>query len=278
MKNHKPLLFLLIAFGWSWINWSIGLYFLSDGVNDETISQFVKYFFIGVYGPVIGAIITAAYFGGLEETLALLKKLFIWKYPAFNYLFVFALPLLFLGSGIVLYALFIDSPGSFEKQTVLTIPLLLLRSLYAGPLGEELGWRGFLLPELQKNNSAINSSIIVGFIHFSWHLPLFWAPFGTLLSGQPFSLLLLSTYIVLVICWSCAQTWLVNNSKGSVLIAILFHLFVNAGIVLLFFPEIYSDASRAKTVYYLSSVVTIPFTILLCLKTKLVSKSVPLHD
>lgn len=208
MKNNRSLFFLLLSFGWSWINWSIGLHFLSGGMNDETISQFVKYFFIGVYGPVIGAIITTAYFGGLDETLALLRKLFIWKYPVSNYLFVFALPLLFLGSGIVVYVLFIDSPGGFEKQAVLTIPLLLWRSLYAGPLGEELGWRGFLLPELQKNNSAIKSSIIVGFIHFSWHLPLFWAPFGTLVSGQPFfassPLHLFSAGDLLVMCTDMA--------------------------------------------------------------------------
>jgi len=274
VKNNRSFSFLLIAFGWSWINWSIGLYFLSGGINNETISQFVKFFFIGVYGPAIGAIITTAYFGGLAETLTLLKKLFIWKYPVFNYFVVFALPLLFLGSGIVLYALLFDNPGVFEKQAVLTIPLILLQSLYAGPLGEELGWRGLLLPELQKNNSAIKSSVIVGFMHFSWHLPLFWAPFGTLLSGQPFSALLTFTYLVLVICWSCTQTWLVNNSKGSVLIAILFHLFVNAGIALLFFPKINSDANHAKTVYYLSSFVTIPFTVLLYLKTKLVKKNV----
>jgi len=271
MKNHKSLLFLLITFGWSWINWFIGLCFLSDGINDETINQFIKYFFVGVYGPFIGAIITTLYFGSFKETLGLLKRLFIWKVPLYNFLIVIVLPLVFLGSWIGLYTLFIGSPGVFENK-FLAIPAVLLNSVYIGPLGEELGWRGFLLPELQKNNSAIKSALMVGIIHFSWHIPLFWAPFGALVSGQPFSILLLLTYLVLVICWSGIQTWLVNNSSGSVLIAILFHLFINAGIALLFFPELYTDADRSKTVYYLSSVVTIPFTVYLGLKTKLNSK------
>jgi uncharacterized protein len=273
MKNRRTIIFLLLAFGWSWINWSIALYFLSDGINDESIGQFVKYFFIGVYGPVISAIVTTMYFGGLSAVMVLFKKIFIWKFPAFNYLAAFLLPIIFLGSGIALYALFIGSPGDIGEQAALVIPLTLWRSLFAGPLGEELGWRGFLLPELQKDNSAIKSSIIVGFIHCIWHLPLFWAPFGALPSGQPFSLFLVFMYLVLVICWSCIQTWFVNNSKGSVLIAILFHLFINVGIVLMFFPEIYTDANSAKLVYYLSSVLTIPFTIFLCMKTKLISKS-----
>lgn len=263
---------MLLAFGWSWINWFIGLYFLSAGINDESIDHFVRYFFIGVYGPVIASIITTLTFGGLSETFALFKKIFIWKFPVFNYLAAFILPLLFLGSGIALYSLFIGSPGNIGEQAALAIPFTLWRALFAGPLGEELGWRGFLLPELQENNSAIKSSVILGAIHCVWHLPLFWAPFGSLPSGQPFSALLLITYLVLVICWSCVQTWLVNSSKGSVLIAILFHLFINVGIVLIFFPEIYTDANKAKLVYYLSTVLTIPFTIFLCVKTKLNSR------
>lgn len=273
MKNPKSLLFLLVTFGWSWINWFLGLYFLSDGINDEAIHRFIKYFFVGVYGPFIGAIVTTIYFDSLKGILELLKKLFIWKIPLYNFLVAIGLPLLFLASGIALYALFIGSPGVFENK-FLAIPAVLLNSVYIGPLGEELGWRGFLLPELQKNNSAINSALIVGFIHFSWHLPLFWAPFGALVSGQPLSILLVLTYLLLVICWSGIQTWLFNNSNGSVLIAILFHLFINAGIVLLFFPELYTDAYRSKTVYYLSSVVTIAFTVYLGFKTKLNSKVV----
>ena len=248
----------------------VGLYFLSDGITDKTIQQFIKYFFVGVYGPFIGAIITTIYFGGFKETLRLLKKLFIWKIPLTCFLAVIVLPLLFLAGGLAFYSLFIGSPGVFENK-VLVIPAVLLNSVYIGPLGEELGWRGFLLPEFQKNNSAIKSALIVGFIHFSWHIPLFWAPFGALVSGQPFSLLFVLIYLVLVICWSCIQTWLVNNSEGSVLIAILFHLFINAGIVLLFFPEIYTDPDRSKAVYYLSSIVTIPFTAFLAFKTKLIS-------
>jgi membrane protease YdiL (CAAX protease family) len=270
MKNRKSLCFLLVTFVWSWTSWFIGLHLLSGGINDETIKQFTKYFFIGVYGPFIGAIVSTLYIGGVKETFELLKKLFIWQVPWYDYLIIIGLPLFFLASGIGLYALFIGSPGLVENKLPI-VPMVLLNSIYIGPLGEELGWRGVLLPEIQKNYSAIVSALVVGFIHFSWHIPLFWAPFGALVSGQPLSFLSVLTYLVLVICWSAIQTWLVNNSNGSVLIAILFHLFINAGIILLFFPEIYTDPYRSKTVYYLSTVVTIPFTIYLAFKTKLYS-------
>jgi len=39
-------------------------------------------------------------------------------------------------------------------------------------LGEELGWRGFLVPELAKITSFTNVALISGVIWAAWHLPL----------------------------------------------------------------------------------------------------------
>ncbi len=41
--------------------------------------------------------------------------------------------------------------------------LLLFKTLLSGPLGEELGWRGFALMELQEKYSPLKASIIIGF-------------------------------------------------------------------------------------------------------------------
>ncbi|MFO1442237.1 CPBP family intramembrane metalloprotease [Bacillus sp. Bva_UNVM-123] len=47
-----------------------------------------------------------------------------------------------------------------------------LKNLLSGPLGEEIGWRGFALMELQKRHSPLKSSIILGFWWGMWHLPI----------------------------------------------------------------------------------------------------------
>lgn len=47
-----------------------------------------------------------------------------------------------------------------------------LKNLLSGPLGEELGWRGFALMELQKKHSPLKASIIIGFWWGVWHLPI----------------------------------------------------------------------------------------------------------
>ena len=161
---------------------------------------------------------------------------------------------------------FIGEIGGFDNMAYLSIPTILLAGLYAGPLGEELGWRGFLLPEFQKRYSNLKSAIIIGLIWFIWHIPLWWAPFGTLVSGEPISLIPVITYFTMLICLSIIITWLVINSKGSVLIAILFHLSINAGIALLFYPELNMDF---KKVHLLSSVGMLIFTGFLIVKNKL---------
>jgi hypothetical protein len=191
---------------------------------------------------------------------------FIWKIPFKNYLYIILLPIIFVIIGILCYKIFIGDIGSFDIAAFLSIPTVLWAGFYAGPLGEELGWRGFLLPELQKKHTNLKSAIIIGVIWFIWHIPLWWAPFGTLISGESISFLPIITYFLMLMCLSIIITWLVINSRGSVLVAILFHLSINAGIALLFFPELNVDF---KKVHLLSSIGMIIFTGILIAKNKL---------
>jgi membrane protease YdiL (CAAX protease family) len=266
MNRKKLFVFLILTFLWSWILWIIGLNYLSDGINQESIGNFLIFFFAGVYGPTISGIITTLFFDGLIGVFELIKKLFIWKVPLKYYVYLILLPLIFVIIGIALYSQFIGEIGGFDKLAYLSIPTILLAGLYAGPLGEELGWRGFLLSEFQKKYSNLKSAIIIGFIWFIWHIPLWWAPFGTLVSGEPISLIPVITYFTMLICLSIIITWLVINSKGSVLIAILFHLSINAGIALLFYPELNMDF---KKVHLLSSIGMLIFTGFLIVNNKL---------
>ncbi|GAB6616840.1 MULTISPECIES: CPBP family intramembrane glutamic endopeptidase [Bacillus] len=47
-----------------------------------------------------------------------------------------------------------------------------VKNFLAGPLGEELGWRGFAQIELQKKYSPLKASLIIGFWWGMWHLPI----------------------------------------------------------------------------------------------------------
>ncbi len=85
-----------------------------------------------------------------------------------------------------------------------------------GPLGEEFGWRGFLLPELEKKLSPCTSGIVVGIVWTCWHLPMFLFH----VDGYEISFIL---YLIQTISLSIICTWIYHASGKSILMILLFH-------------------------------------------------------
>jgi membrane protease YdiL (CAAX protease family) len=91
----------------------------------------------------------------------------------------------------------------------------LFPSFFLIALGEEPGFRGFALPRLLVGRSALAASLILGVLHAIWHIPLF--IFG---SDPPI-------IAVMVISGAVINTWLFNNTRGSVFLAMLLHASIN---------------------------------------------------
>jgi membrane protease YdiL (CAAX protease family) len=102
------------------------------------------------------------------------------------------------------------------------LPHFLLVLVVGGPLGEELGWRGFALPRLQAVSPLWLSTLLLALAWAGWHLPLWW------IAEIPSSF---AFYVVGVIPLTFLFTWLSVRSSGSVLIAMLFHASINTCIV-----------------------------------------------
>jgi len=99
-------------------------------------------------------------------------------------------------------------------------------------LGEEIGWRGFLVPQLAKNHSYAATSIIVGIIWSLWHYPILL--FADYNNGAPawFSL---TCFTVLVISISFAFTWL-RLKSGTLWTGAILHASHNLFIQAIFTP------------------------------------------
>ena len=94
--------------------------------------------------------------------------------------------------------------------------------LLGGPLGEEFGWRGFLLPALLRERSPLKASIVLAIVGGLWHIPIdLAAGFGIAGPGA------VLVRIIFLIPVSILFTWFYLRSKGSVLIAILLHTSIN---------------------------------------------------
>jgi len=119
--------------------------------------------------------------------------------------------------------------GSFRGLGALE-PLPLLGAFVyvlflGGPLGEEPGWRGFALPRLQSRHGPLVGSLILGPLWGLWHLPMFFTGWN-----EP-TVLNVVVYLLSTTSLAVAYTWAFNNTKGSVLIAILIHAAFNCATV-----------------------------------------------
>jgi len=99
-------------------------------------------------------------------------------------------------------------------------------------LGEEIGWRGFLTPQLAKLNSYTATSLWMGFIWSLFHYPVLL--FGNYNSGGPkwISLLCFTTSVV-AICF--VMTWL-RLKSGSLWTGAILHASHNLFIQEIFTP------------------------------------------
>lgn len=88
-------------------------------------------------------------------------------------------------------------------------------AILIGSAAEEIGWRGFLLPNLQKKYTPFISSIIVGILWGVWHLNFTGGIWGFIL------------YTVTIIEMSILMSWVYNKSNGNILLMIVWHLIIN---------------------------------------------------
>jgi membrane protease YdiL (CAAX protease family) len=162
---------------------------------------------------------------GKAETAKLFKRFFLWRvaWPWWLVALLLAPALQF--AALLLTAWLTRVPADFSHPMirdvvpldaplfVLIAPWLLFELLTNG---EEMGWRGYVLPRLQARSSALVASLMVGVLWSVWHLPKFW---GTGLSGERSFLWFTVAHLALAILY----TWLYNNTRGSLLLVALFH-------------------------------------------------------
>ena len=93
-----------------------------------------------------------------------------------------------------------------------------------GGIGEELGWRGFLVPELYKHYDFTKTSLISGAIWAIYHWPLLILLMGPRLGVSPWPMLIFT--LIGGIGLSTIMAWLRLRS-GSVWTAVIFHMALN---------------------------------------------------
>lgn len=205
-----------MAFALSWYPWIIAL------ARGRTTGP-------NPLGPFVAGIIMSAIVSGRPGLREFFTRLVRWRVGIRWYASAFVIPILIplIAVGILLCFAHAPQVSVFSAGKLLELPASFLFILFFIGLGEEPGWRGFALAQLQKKHTPLIASMILAPIWAFWHLPLF---------GNEFPWPVVAPFVLSVFGGTCVLTWVFNGTKGSVLLTMLFHAALNTVSSGLIFP------------------------------------------
>jgi uncharacterized protein len=201
----------------SYLFFLIAIMIIGAVVSLATVSDFGMGLFIAFasWTPNIAAVVVTGVTGGKAEVKRLFGGWLKWRINPWWYLFA-AAPILIAFFSVGLYNASI--PRVVTELTTSAFLLMIFFHTIQGATGEELGWRGYALPRLQKRFNPLASAVILGLVVAGWH--------GLLHLVSPTGIPEWQFWLLLV-SYSVIVTWAYNNSRGSILIATLFHFAFN---------------------------------------------------
>jgi hypothetical protein len=133
----------------------------------------------------------------------------------------------FIFGNILIYDSFLHTFRSPQSGLI-----FLFISIYAGPLNEEFGWRGFATKNLLLKNSILKTGMIVGIIWSIWHYPLFFLNGQYTIDNYPVFIL---NRLFKEVSLAIVITFFFKKTNSSILSAMLIHMLSNM-LVNLFMP------------------------------------------
>ncbi|WP_160673689.1 CPBP family intramembrane glutamic endopeptidase [Clostridium sp. C8-1-8] len=232
VKAHEISTFIVLTLGLSYLFWGC-LYASSKGLITKSIylSMYTPLYIIGGFMPSVVAIALISFLHWKSGIREIFDRLRIHSVKKVYYVFIFS----FTIASIIIPKLICDVIGykyefninyrfSNGGSSIFYIILYFFAIMFfGGGVNEEFGWRGFLLPRLQRRLNPFITSVILGIVWSVWHIPLFAITPDNYLIGNLGFVLSFTFYIIETIWLTTIFTWLYNRTKGSLLAVILFH-------------------------------------------------------
>jgi membrane protease YdiL (CAAX protease family) len=225
-RNPLPT-FYLLAYA---ISWGIWVPMAAIGIDiGSTLGAALHV--AAIFGPTMAALLLTVMTRRGHGIRVLLTSLLQWRVdPRWYAIAVFMFPatmLLAIGATAALGG----AAPDFSSPASLAI-LLALDSLMivAGSIGEEVGWRGYALPRHLHSRAPLTASVMLGALWGVWHTPVYFVSgTGQFLTAQTSGSFIVPYlgFLVWTIGLSVLFTWLLLNTGGSLLIAVLFHASIN---------------------------------------------------
>jgi membrane protease YdiL (CAAX protease family) len=223
-RKHPVFVYVVVAYALSW-SWWIPL-----AVRGAVITPGgTETHFPGLLGPAIAAFITTGLVSGRSGVRALLRRLWLVSPPSPRFWMYTLSPLAFTALGVVVAAAAGRAPrwsdfALFSGLPPLPIAAVLALALAFNGYGEEVGWRGFALPQLQERFGFIGGALLVALAWALWHAPTFWTIEGYTSMTIP---VLIGGFGVGLTCGAIVLADVARKTHGSILAASLWHLLYN---------------------------------------------------
>jgi uncharacterized protein len=266
-RKSNVWIYLLLANGITWVLWGISIamnqsknYLLpapgniialfQNGFQNSEHIIFSILFALANFGPLVAAIYAIRKEKGAKGLAHLWKNIFsfkvegIWVLRAIVISFLIAaLPFLL----VIITGLMPDPFAAMRFMLPYVLPVFVWQLLTSG-LGEEPGWRGYLLSKLQGRLEGNKPIWVLGLIWAIWHYPftIYWTANG--MAGEESEVIIvtvitaLAGFTINIIGMTYLHVWFYNNT-GSIFLAIIFHAFNNV------FPTILSIESAPQLAF-----------------------------
>ena len=184
----------------------------------------------GAWAPTVSAIILIGLSDGWDGIKRFLKKVtrrrvgFQWYLVVLFSVAVIAYLAIGFGMLFGISVPELSLPDGLPHDAIIGfLPIIFLVNIFlGGPLAEDIGWRGYILPKMRERMSALNASLIIGVVWAIWHLPFFIFPsWRSIVAGTPFV-----WFLLLTTGWSVLFAWVYVNTE-SALMPVLFHAAIN---------------------------------------------------
>ena len=216
------ILFLVGVYG---STWALCLT-LRSAAASGSVGAIYAFFFGTVWAPTALALLLAFTFGGRESFANLLQRLF--RRPGSAGWFAVAAAVPFVTISIAILAARAQGQVA-PRPDVSSWPLIVGLQVATGATGEELGWRGFLIPRLTERLGFTTASVIGGLLWSGWHLA------GTVFPGAAVQATPLIPFLMFVALFGIFLAFVFART-GHVLAPILAHLSFNVTLALVGAP------------------------------------------